>query len=102
MNRCSYRCVNKPVIDQHLSIGFCSDVLKSVFSALKDVIGVVYARFVQPPAIIHLLNKVYKSSVVDQLLLVFCDNVCIQIFSAVFCVTLNFTADISKLASTLE
>ena len=38
---------------------------------------------------------------VDQLLLVFCDNVCIQIFSAVFCVTLNFTADTFKLASAL-
>ena len=65
------------------------------------MIGVVYARFVQPPAIIHLLNKVYKSSMVDQLLLVFCDNVCIQIFSAVFCITLNVTADTFKLASTL-
>ena len=38
---------------------------------------------------------------IDELLLVYHDNVCIQIFSAVFCITLNFTADTSKLASAL-
>ena len=56
--------------------------------------------FVHRPSIIHQLNKVYKSGVVDELLLVYCDNVCIQTFSVASCGTFSLIFT-SKPASTL-
>ena len=89
MNRCPYQCVNKHAIDHHLSIGICIGVLNKCSFRLERCDWSYFRLFVHRPSIIHQLNKVYKSGVVDELLLVYCDNVCIQTFSVASCGTFS-------------
>lgn len=100
MNRCPYQCVNKHAIDHHLSIGICIGVLNKCSFRLERCDWSYFRLFVHRPSIIHQLNKVYKSGVVDELLLVYCDNVCIQTFSVASCGTFSLIFT-SKPASTL-